>query len=352
MHSGTSAQKAAVGSRNLHGRARLWAGMGLSTVCLWLALKEVEPARVWAVLAQTRYGFVLPALALVVVSPLVRAVRWQLLLSPHRRRFRLSKLFAILIIGQMVNIALPARLGELARAHLLRELEGESRAFALGTIAVEKLMDMMMLLLAFLAVIPFIPVPVWLRGATTGVTATTAVLFLGAIVFARFQSRWLAVLGYLLALLPGGAHAWLAHHIKLALDGLETLRRWDVGLAVLGWSALIGVFSAVINYLTFLALGIHLPFFAALFLLVVLQAGIAVPSAPGKVGIFQYLCVLALSTFSVERSLAFGYGVLLYLIVFLPPSVLGALFLWWESLTLHSLKRAALETELGSGGPP
>jgi len=326
--------------------------MGLSALCLWLALKEVELAQVWIVLAQTRYGFVLPALALVVVSPLVRAIRWQLLLSPHRRCFRLSRLFAILVIGQMVNIALPARLGELARVHLLGEIEGESRAFALGTIAVEKLVEMVMLLLAFLTVMPFIPVPVWLKGAATGVAATTAVLFLGAMVLTRFQSWWLASLGYLLALLPGGAHAWLAHHITLVLDGLETLRRWDVGLAVLGWSALIWVFGAVINYLALLALDIHLPFFAALFLLVVLQAGIAVPSAPGKVGVFQYLCVLALSAFSVERSLAFGYGVLLYLIVFLPPSVLGALFLWWESLTLHGLKRAALETELGPGGSP
>jgi hypothetical protein len=75
-----------------------------------------------------------------------------------------------------------------------------------------------------------------------------------------------------------------------------------------------------------------LPFVAALFLLAVLEVGVAVPSAPGKLGVFHYLCVLALGVFGVQRQEAIAYAVLLHVVVFVPPSLLGALFLWWESL--------------------
>jgi len=79
-------------------------------------------------------------------------------------------------------------------------------------------------------------------------------------------------------------------------------------------------------------LGPALPFAAAPFLLIVLKIGVAVPSVPGKLGIFHYLCTLALGVFGLEKGAALGYAVLLYFVVFVPPSLLGALFLWWESV--------------------
>jgi N-acetylglucosaminyldiphosphoundecaprenol N-acetyl-beta-D-mannosaminyltransferase len=74
----------------------------------------------------------------------------------------------------------------------------------------------------------------------------------------------------------------------------------------------------LVNYIIFFALGLSPSFTAALFLLVVLQVGIAVPSAPGKLGIFQYLCILALAPFGVGKSNALIYSVLLYLVAFGP----------------------------------
>jgi hypothetical protein len=92
------------------------------------------------------------------------------------------------------------------------------------------------------------------------------------------------------------------------------------------------------NYIVFLAMSMALPLVAALFLLAVLQVGGAVPSSPGKVGVFQYLCMLALSFFSVERSVTLGCSLVLYLVVFLPPLLLGAFFLSRSSVAFHALK--------------
>jgi hypothetical protein len=61
-------------------------------------------------------------------------------------------------------------------------------------------------------------------------------------------------------------------------------------------------------------------------LLAVLQLGVAVPSVPGRFGVFEGLCLLTLAVFGVEANLALAYGVMLHGVVLLPPLVLGS---WW-----------------------
>ena len=104
------------------------------------------------------------------------------------------------------------------------------------------------------------------------------------------------------------------------------------------------------NYLTLLVVGLSLLLSVSLFLLFVLRVGAAVPSSPGKVGVFQYLCVLALSVFSVDRTLALSYGVVLHLVVFTPMILLGTACLWKESLDLQRIASWSLERPASVGG--
>jgi hypothetical protein len=59
----------------------------------------------------------------------------------------------------------------------------------------------------------------------------------------------------------------------------------------------------------------------------VLQAGISMPSVPGRIGLFEYLCVLTLSLFGVSQEEALSYGIVLHALVFLPTILLGVLAL-------------------------
>jgi uncharacterized membrane protein YbhN (UPF0104 family) len=91
---------------------------------------------------------------------------------------------------------------------------------------------------------------------------------------------------------------------------------------------------------TLLALGIEVPLvMASLFVLVVIHIGLVVPSSPGRIGVFHYLCVLSLSIFGVEGALALAYGFVLHFIVVLPVVLVGLLCLWKENLTLYRLVR-------------
>ena len=84
--------------------------------------------------------------------------------------------------------------------------------------------------------------------------------------------------------------------------------------------------AALTNYLLFLAFGLELPFVAAVFLLVLTQAGSVPPSLPGKIGIFNYLTVVGLGSYGIDRGTALGYSILLYAVALLPKVILGAAF--------------------------
>jgi uncharacterized protein (TIRG00374 family) len=307
-------------------------GTGISVVCLWLAFRDAPLSQVTAAFSQADYRFVALALALVLVSPLIRAARWRLLYHPDQKGLSYLRLAEVLLIGQMLNIVVPARLGEVARIYFMGQTESQSKARTLGTIAVEKWLDILTLLLLALLVPAFVSPPSWFRDSRGGL-AVFAIAFLGAALFlSRGKDRLLSLVESLSRFLPEGWQTRIHRATGLALGSLDVLRSPWVGLKLQGWSLLIWTLSVLVNYTVFLALGLPLPLAAAVFLVVVLEVGVAVPSAPGKLGIFHYLCTLALGVFGLEKGAALGYAVLLYFVVFGPPSLLGALLLWWESV--------------------
>ncbi|MBM4467178.1 MAG: flippase-like domain-containing protein [Chloroflexi bacterium] len=314
-------------------------GTGVSLISLWLAFRDVPLSQVAAAFSQADYRFVALALALVLVSPLARAVRWRLLYHPDQQGLSCLILAEVLLISQMLNIVVPARLGEVARIYFMGKTH--SRARTLGTIAVEKWLDILMLLLLALLVPIFVSLPPWFRDSRLSL-AVLATAFLGAALALYYsKDRLLTLVESASRFLPQGWRARIHRAAGLALGSLDVLRSPWVGLKLQGWSLLIWILSILVNYTVFLALGLPLPFAAALFLVVVLQVGVAVPSIPGKLGVFHYLCTLALGIFGLEKGAALGYAVLLYFVVFGPPALLGALFLWWESVRRRQVRPAA-----------
>jgi hypothetical protein len=146
--------------------------------------------------------------------------------------------------------------------------------------------------------------------------------------------------------LPYGARA--TDSLDRGLHGLAALRQPS---RLLGLSALtVGIWfvSVLTNYLIFLALGMPPSWVQSLFVLVVLQIGVAVPSTPGKIGLFQVLCRWALGVFGVSAALGLAYGVLLYLVAPLLLMVLGALALAFEGWRIGRLP-ADLDPVLSHG---
>ena len=329
---------------------RIGVGVVLGGAALWLAFRGVEAEAVWAALGRVNYAWVAVAQLSVLGTLLLQTARWRLLFYPdHRQRSWLALLGAV-VVGQMVNISLPLRLGEVARVVLASRSEGVAKTRVAATLVVEKVSDLAVFGLSGILLLVTMSLPDWLRRSSdtlvlTGVAAVVATIGLTA--WGRPVLRWLEARAPRLPA-PWGERLWRVGH--LALDGLSALRRPSANLAL--WSlAVLVLFSSVLtNYLLFLAFGLPLSFGAALFVLVVLQVGTAPPSLPGKLGVFHYLAVLALSFFAVERGAALGYALALYAVALLSKLILGAAWLAWLRWLPARTRRAetALDQAAGS----
>lgn len=107
----------------VNGRAlRIVLGTLLSLLFLWLAVRKAPLDQVLATFAAVRYRYVALALALVLLSAPLRALRWKLLYHPAQEGLPVLHLAAILLISQMLNIVLPVRGGEVARIYFMNSI--------------------------------------------------------------------------------------------------------------------------------------------------------------------------------------------------------------------------------------
>ena len=125
------------------------------------------------------------------------------------------------------------------------------------------------------------------------------------------------------------------------LEGLAAANRREARLSLLLLTLVVAGINWLIAQTTLWALGIHVSWVAAPLVLGVLQWGTDVPSAPGNIGVFHYLCLLALGIFGVEPSLAFTYGVILHLLIIVLPTLIGLGCLWSVRTFIWKWRRQA-----------
>ena len=272
------------------------------------------------------------ALASIMVTYLIRAVRWQVLLLPLGRA-SLVNCFTATVIGFMVNFLVPpGRLGEIARPYLLARREGFSAASAFATIVLERFLD----LVAVIFLIGF-----WLFFGTVraGSDEALAVLKVGGLIglgtalvalvvmfsFSRFPEPALAWSRKILGILPR----------RLELAALRFLETFTAGLGVLidasgiakavGFSLFLWVNVCLSFWFGARALGVEFGFGDTFLVIGFLTVGVAVPT-PGAIGGYHVLCALALTMlFQTDASVARAVALVNHAIAFLPVTILGIL---------------------------
>jgi len=328
-----------------HRRARLaklqaWLGILLSLVCLAWLIGTTDWADVWSALTQVNYWLVVAATLLNLASVLLRTARWRLMFRAHRVP-SLGRLTAALLVGQAVNVLAPARLGDLARATLAGT---GATAYTLGTLMVEIALDLLMLVALVVLLLAQATLPAWWQGSGQALVVTSAVA-LAAVVVLVVGRRWIA--RALERLAAQWRHPLVRRVLAVAgqlLLSLDILGRPAQLLPALAWSVLIWILYGAVNYILLGAVGERPSVLVAFFLLAVLQLGVAVPSSPGRIGVFHYLCVQALAVFGISGPTALSYAVILHLISVVVPMTLGAALAWRLGVQMWGASPATEET--------
>jgi uncharacterized protein (TIRG00374 family) len=246
----------------------------------------------------------------------------------------------VLLIGQMGNSWLPVRAGDVARAALVAPQTEGGFAAALGTVVVEKALDAVVGLAVLVGLVLWVPLPSWLRQAFVVLAVVTCVLLVVLALAATQRERAERVAHSLNRKAPASGQARAARVLSGLAMGMSLFR--DPATACLALALSVGVWSlaALTNVVTLAALDIQAPGWSAWLVLVTGYVATFLPTVPAQVGVFEYACVLALTAAGVDPEPALAFGLVLHLLVFLPPAVLGPISMACEGLGWKRLKDA------------
>ena len=280
--------------------------LAMLALCVWLVWPDHETrTQIKAAFEALDASTLAPSLAIYVALLLVmqvcRSLRWNHLLAPLGVRVPTGPLLAISAVGFMAILALPARLGELVRPGLLRK-RGISATAALGTVAVERIVDGLLVSLfvfgAFFA-LRSPSSPGWMM-ATAWIALS---IFSAALLFLIFSLRWPAktvAFCLTMSLLPKLAPK-LAHVIETKL--LEMIRGFDVLrdranlVAFLVWSIVYWGANGFGVWILAHGFGLELSLVGAFAVMGLVAVGITLPNSPGLVGQFQWFTLLGLTLY-------------------------------------------------------
>lgn len=323
-------------------------GIVLSALLLWWTLREVSFADVWGVLRQSNVLlFLLSTVAATLIFPL-RARRWRTILEPVAGAIPFGPLWRSTAIGIMMNNVFPLRAGEFARAFALtREVPRVPITSALGSLAVDRIFDAIVLLaLMFGAMLdPAFPAGVELWGRTVpqlaaGGIALVAMLLIVCYTVVLQPARVLQLVAWCARRVLPRFEAKIVEMVDHGVGGLAVLKDTRRFLEVLFWAVAHWVLNALAFYLAFLAVGMDVPFSAALFLQGVIGIGVAIPSSPGFFGVFELFATVGLAVYGVTNELAVSWAIGFHLLSFIPITIFGAVYFARLGLSIASVSSA------------
>jgi len=324
------------------GRLRLLIGLAVSAVCLYFALRSVDPGTLVEAYRGAEYVVLLPAVVLTIVVNWARAYRWRLLMYPNDRQ-PLGRLFSMVNIGYLFNSVFPAKVGEVVRGYLAGRLLPGGIAQALSTLLVERLLDVLTLVLLLAALLPMVALPRWsvTAGLAFGAAALAGTGVL--VVLARLGEGALDRLWGTVGRVPGlGDHRVRAALTHL-LDGLRVLTEGQRLPGIAFWSLLIWVGYVLCNYITLAAFHLgHLSPVAAAVTVCATGLSMVVPSSPGAFGPVEGALIFALGLYGVGESQAFAYALGQHALNIAVLVLLGLWGLRSESLSFSSVRERAL----------
>src|SRR6478609_2977609 len=322
-------------------------------------LYGVELRPVWDATRQADGRLLLGGVCVTMMTYALRAFRWQYLLAPIGPT-RFSTAFRTTVIGFAASFLLPARAGEVIRPYLLARREHLSAPAAFATVILERLLDLLVVLLLFgvfvLTVGPGVVAgdPAELAKVKFGgITAMVAALVGSVVLFVvAGDPRRIGRLALRIeAVLPAKLSHAVAGFVETFTRGLAVMRQPGRLLVSLALSFPLWLSIAAGIWLTSRAFHITFPFDASFLVMAVLVVGVAVPT-PGAIGGFHAAYEFAVQTFfAAPPDRAVGAAFVLHAISFVPVTILGVIFMVSEGLTLTSAREIAASVSSDGAAP-
>lgn len=293
---------------------KLAAGLVLFVLSLW----GIQWQQLLDVLKAVNMIWLLLALISMAFSLLIKAYRWLLLLRNYGVEVSLRHVSEAYFVGLVVNLLAPARGGDIVRLGMLSAYQPATAGQVAATIALEKFLDLLTLVVISLTVAVYLPPEgtLWLREWLLPISSAALVGLMVVVVFG--PGVWQKIEPDFRRF----SQSWVQRGISLINNFIESslwLRDKAHLLPILGLTLLVWFTMWLNNAVLFRGLGMELPVSAGLLVLVLGYVRMLLALPTGSIGPFYFFAQLSVSTFGVDSELALVFAILLHAVVTLTP---------------------------------
>jgi hypothetical protein len=325
-------------------------GTAISAAALYIAFRNIPLDDLLIYLSSINYFWIIPAVAVSLSTFIIRTLRWQSILKPVRK-ISFQEAFHPLMTGFMLNCILPGRIGEAARPAILMKNENIPFSTGIATVAVERIFDIILLVVLFIAVISGIKIDPDLTVDFGGYRLTSTELAIsgknialtGTIFiaggFLLFFGKTRKYISFVIMKLPSlfflaGSSFKKKIECKISLPAMQILDNFSNGFLLMRhpgtiliscfYTIAIWILTAFSYYLFALGCpGINLTFIEIAAVMIIVCFFIALPSAPGYWGLWEAGGIFGMSLFGVSAKEAAGYTLANHVIQMVPVIIIG-----------------------------
>jgi hypothetical protein len=310
-------------------------GYLVALVCLIWVFHDIHFRALLQTMTNVHWEWVGIAIVFDILSYISQGIRWRLLLKT-KGEISVLKATQAIYAGLFTNEILPLRIGELVRAYLASCWLYSEFVSIIPSMAVERLFDGVWLALAIGLVAIFIPLP---KDLIEGEEMLGAVVLIATGVFLYLVFRKKTFLyensGVKSGWRPLGFVKSLISRLHIELQAIGMSRSFYMSFAV---SLFILFFQILAFWLVMRAYDLNLSFWAGAVVFLIVHLGTAIPNAPANIGTYQFFCVVGLSLFGVEKTLATAFSVVVFIILTIPLWVIGMIALSYTSMSLTEIR--------------
>ena len=316
-------------------------GVLISIIGLYYAFRQINFWELWVSLKNVNFVLITIAIVILLLSNVIRAWRWQILVKPIND-VSFEPAFSSIMIGYFGNSVLPFRMGEFLRAYVVADKTSLTASTAFGTIVIERILDFIGLSAVILLIMTVYPLKSIGGSIIIGVIVLSLTAFIFIFLFSGFKSTLLVKIEKL-SLLRFGLLRKILLFIKNILDGATTIRATNKLGIILLYTLIIWIMYYCSTYLATIATGIELEWFEFGVLLISTTLAISIPAAPGYVGTYHAAAVYILTNlFNVDRLDAQAAAIILHAVGTIPIVIIGAGYFINNSVNFKDIKDQGL----------
>ncbi|UCF28877.1 MAG: flippase-like domain-containing protein [Chloroflexota bacterium] len=285
-------------------------GLVISAIAIFLLIRFSSWSEVVQAVSLMNLGLLVPALVFFLISLGFRALAWRVLLQ---NKVDYGRTFLTLNEGYLLNNIFPLRLGEIGRAFFMSQSTDLSGFFVLSTIVIERAYDLAIAAGLLLSTLPYV------FGVEMGETIALSVMIIVILgLFTMFllarNRQWIQSKLEDFSLRRFAFRDRILPRIKSLLAGLGVLAKFDQFLLSVLFMLISWLFGGLELYFITISFGIQAEFWWIGFILGVISLGIAIPSAPAGLGVFEVAMVGAFSFLGISSSVALAIALVFHFI--------------------------------------